>query len=128
MNIKTKATNIELSGAISDYLAKRLAKTEKFLGGVDPDSVMVEVELAKTTNHHKSGDIFKAEINFCIGGECYRAVSETADLYTSIDDARNELMRELRKRKRKKIWGVRKGGQRIKAIVKGLWRNNDESR
>ena len=125
MQIKTKATNLELSEAISNYLFRRLSTTEKFIKGVDPDSVIVEVELARTTNHHKSGDIFRAEFNFCIGGDCMRAVSEKDDLYAAIDDAKDELSRELRQRKRKKLSAVRRGGQKIKNMVRGLWRRSE---
>ncbi len=126
MQIKTKATNLDLSAAISNYLFKRLETTNKFVKGVDPDSVMAEVELARTTNHHKSGDIFRAEINFCIGGDCLRAVSEKDDLYTAIDDAKDELIRELSQRKRKKLSTVRRGGQKIKGLIRRLWSKNED--
>jgi ribosomal subunit interface protein len=127
MNIKTKATNLDLSDAVSQYLFKRLESTNKFTQGVDPDSIMIEVELARTTRHHKSGDIFKAEYNFCIGGDCMRAVAENADLYSAIDEAKDELMRQLRKRKRKRMAGIRRGGQKIKNLVRGFFRRNNDS-
>ncbi|HZS42955.1 MAG TPA: ribosome-associated translation inhibitor RaiA [Candidatus Paceibacterota bacterium] len=121
MRITIKATNMEMSEAISDYLDKRLEKTERFVQDTDPDTVLVNVELGKSTNHHRQGDVFRAEINFCIGSNCLRAVSETEDLYAAIDDARDELLRELRKRKRKQRWSIRSGGQRMKAMIRGLW-------
>ena len=48
---------------IESYLDKKMESIEKI---IDPNdtSIYCQVELGKTTNHHKSGDIYRAEINF----------------------------------------------------------------
>ncbi len=126
MKINTKITNLKFSEEISDYLSKRLEKTKKFVAHVDPDSIVVDVELGRSTNHHRQGDVFKVEINFCIGGECLRAISETEDIHASIDGASDELLSELRKRKEKNKWNVRHGGERFKEMLRKFWRSQDE--
>src|SRR5262245_632504 len=103
MKINTHTLGLGLSPDISDYLTKKLEATNKFTSGVDASSIVVDVELGKTTNHHRTGDIFKAEINFCIGRDCVRAVAEKDDLRAAIDEAKDELLRELRVKKRKKL-------------------------
>lgn len=120
MKIKEKYTNIESTVAISDYLHQKLLHLEKFLVNND-DSALCEVELAKTTNHHKNGDIFKAEINLLVSGNQYLAVSEEIDLYTAIDVAKDSMVRELQISKDKKVSMVRRGGVKIKNLLKGIF-------
>lgn len=121
--IKTniKATGITLSPEISDYLDKRLTALEKFVDPED-DANICYVELARTTSHHKAGDIFKAELTLHLGGESLRAVAELADLHSAIDQAKEELLRELRRSKTKQISIVRRGGRQIKDLIKGITR------
>ena len=76
-----KATNIELTQEISDYLDKRLQSIEKL---IDPNdtSAIFDVEVGKTTNHHQTGSIFRAEINLHIALKQFRATSEEETLLT----------------------------------------------
>jgi ribosomal subunit interface protein len=122
MRINTKATNIEMTEAISDYLEKRLAALDKFLS--NDESAIVDVEVARTTRHHNAGDIFRAEINIHAKNKHLRAASEMSDLYAAIDDAQNEIVRELRSRKERSFDLVRKGGQKIKDIIRGFYKKN----
>ena len=118
MKINLKGTNLELSAAISEYLDKRLLGVEKFLP--EGDGFVADVELGKTTNHHQAGDIFRAEINIHIGGKSFRAVSEQIDLYSAIDDMKAEITRELGSYKEKRLSLIRRGGQKLKNLLRGL--------
>lgn len=120
MKINEKVTNIEITTEIRDYLYKKLEHVEKFLDPAD-ESVLCDVELGKTTNHHKSGDVFKTEINLHIAGKNLRAVSEMSDLFSSIDVAKDDIVRSLQVNKDKRISLVRRGGAKIKNIVKGIF-------
>lgn len=125
INTKVKATDILLTQEISDYLNKRLSSLEKLVDATDNANICY-VELAKTTAHHRAGDIFKAELTFHLGGKSFRAVSETADIHSAIDDAKDQLFREIRQNKTKEISLLRRGGRQIKDIIKGIagWRRN----
>ena len=105
MNVKIKATNLELTGAISDYTQKRVSALEKFIGK-GGQSVLVEVEVGKITRHHKRGDIFRAEINIKTPERQFRAASEQEDLYAAIDMLVDKLNRQLVKHK-EKLLGLR---------------------
>ena len=119
MNIKIKTTGISLTPAISEYADKRLIKISKIIGG-DP-SYICDLELAKTTNHHKNGDIFRAEMHIVGKGKDLYASAEDADLYAAIDAMRDEIIRELHASKGKSLSFVRKGGAQVKAMMKGMW-------
>lgn len=119
MNTKIKTTGISLTPSISEYADKRLATISKIIGG-DP-SYICDVELAKTTNHHKNGDIFRAEIHIVGKGKDLYASAENSDLYAAIDEVRDEITRLLKASKGKRLAFVRRGGAQVKAMMKGMW-------
>ncbi len=125
MNINIRATQLTTTPAINDYVTKRLDKVSKLLSE-DP-TVQCDIELAKTTSHHNKGDIFKAEIHIVGIGKNFYATSEKADLYSAIDEVRDVILDEIKSKKEKSSSMVRRGGARVKAMVKGMWpfgRNN----
>ena len=119
MNTKIKATGITLTPAISEYADKRLTKISKILGG-DP-SFICDVELAKTTEHHRNGDIFRAEVHIVGKGKDIYASAEDQDLYAAIDAMRDEVIREIRASKGKRLSFIRSGGAQVKAMMRGMW-------
>lgn len=117
MTINIKTTNISLTDAISDYTSKRLDAITQFFK--DDTTVKCDVELGKTSNHHKNGDIFRAEIHIVGKGKDLYASAEEDDLYKAIDMVRDEMLREVRTGKDKNITQSRKGGAKIKSLIKG---------
>ena len=119
LNIKIKVTNFEKTPAIEDYVYKKISSLEKFLGM--EENILCEVELGKTTGHHKSGDIFRAEVNIVASGNRqFYTVAEESDLYSAIDIVRDEAEREIISENQKHWRLLRKGGAKIKAILKNL--------
>lgn len=122
MKINTKATNISITPSIADYIQKKVEAFEKFLSGAP--EILVNVEVGKTTKHHKSGDVFRAEIRLTANGdECY-AAAEKDDLYAAIDEVKDEIVRELTSNKKKSLKLFKRGGQQVKNLLKriGNWR------
>jgi ribosomal subunit interface protein len=119
MNINIKTTNITLTPAITDYTYKRLEKIGKLVEN-DP-TVQCDVELARTTEHHNKGEIFRAEIHIVGTGKNLFACANKEDLYSAIDVVQEEILRELRTGKGKRISLIRRSGARVKNMVKGLW-------
>lgn len=124
MRINEKGTNLEITGRIREYLYKKLEHFDKFVDTRD-DSALLDVELGKTTNHHKSGEIFRTEINLQVKGKNLRAVSEEADLFASIDIAKDDMVRQLQVNKDRRLSFVRRGGARVKNLIKGVFSKND---
>ena len=116
MNLNIKTTNISLTPETKEYLERKLMMLEKIID-FNKDNVFAQVELGKTTMHHKQGDIFRAEINLRINGNSFRAVREEEDLYAAIDGMKDEINREVKNGKEKRISIVRRGGQRLKRFL-----------
>ena len=95
----------------------------KFLDSNDK-SILCEVELGKTTNHHKKGDFFKAEININIPNKNLRVVVEKDELFTAIDIAKDNMVRDLVADKNKKNTLFKRGGAKIKNLLKGIINKN----
>src|SRR3989344_8085763 len=110
--VNIKATNFSLTPSIEDYVQKKVASLEKFLKNTE--STLVNVEVGKTTRHHKSGDVFRAEIHIQAAGEEFYATIDKDDLYAAIDEVRDEVVREMTSSRKKALRLLRKGGQKIK--------------
>lgn len=119
MKIKIKATSFNLTPVISDYIKKRVEMLGRLIAEGESEA-LVEVEVGKTTGHHKKGDVYKAEINASLREGRFRAVSEQEDLYFAIDDAKEEIERAIISRKGKMRTLFRRGGTVIKDIIKGF--------
>src|ERR1700722_9170999 len=102
MKINTKTMNVSLSPSISEYIEKRLTGLEKFLGS-DTEAVLIHILIGKMSAHHRSGDIFKAEIDLSLPGKTFHVEAEKDDLYVAIDAAKDELVREIKSGKEKQI-------------------------
>jgi len=119
MNVNIKATNIDLSPDIRLYLDKRLSSVADFVDKRAPASVC-DVEVGKTKKGQRHGDIFRAEINIEMDGVFFRAATEEASLNTAIDKVKSEILRELRRYKRKELHLLHRGGAKLKEITQTL--------
>jgi len=118
MNTNIKATNMELTSAITDYVNKRLSSIEKFIKV--GEKVIAYIEVGKTTNHHKQGDVFRAEFNIEIGGIKFYTISEKEDLYEAIDDAKGEIVRQIASNKDRRQTLFKRGATSVKKMLKGI--------
>ncbi len=114
-----KSSGMDLTPSIRGYVEEKLGMLEKFVNENDT-SISVDVEVERTTKHHNQGDIFRAELNFHIGGKIFRAESSTEDLYASIDKVKDEIARALKDEKEKHRDKKRKGGAFIKQLLRGF--------
>jgi len=73
----------------------------------------MHVELAKTTNHHQKGRIYRAEVNVQVPGEMLRAEHIDDDLYKAIDMVHDEMLGVLKRVKEKKRAKNKRNAQRL---------------
>lgn len=121
MKINIKATNMELTSAITDYVNKKLLSIDKF---VKEGEMVGYVEVGKTTNHHKQGDVYKAEFDISFDGERFFTVSEKNDLYNAIDDVKEEIIRRITNKKDKNKTLFKRGASSVKKMLKGISKRN----
>jgi ribosomal subunit interface protein len=124
MKIIIKGTNIKLSPSINQYIEEKIGGLRKFLKKANSELVEAQVEVGKITRGQRQGDIFRAEVNLTINGQFFR-VEETAEsLMAAIDLVKDELAREIRKNKDKRITMSLRGARSWKKF----WRINPLAR
>ena len=100
MQIIIKATQLELTDALRQYVEDRIKSLEKYIGRFEEQGeAIARVELARTTQHHRNGDVFSAEINLHINGDIIRASRDGEDMYATVDEIKDILKLEIQKYK-----------------------------
>lgn len=99
MQIRLKATNLELTDAIRDYFQNKIDMIEKYLG--DIAVINCDVEIEKSVGGQNKGEIFRAEVNLQVPHELLRVEKTEADLYKAIDKVKDHLELVIKKYKEK---------------------------
>lgn len=93
MNTKITGKNIEVTGAMKEYIEKRLERLEKFASSHTDVNVVCSVEREEQI----------IEIQVSTGKDFLRVEETNPDLYASVDLAIDKAERQLRKEKEKRI-------------------------
>jgi putative sigma-54 modulation protein len=94
MNITVKGTDLEVTEAIRAYVESRLASLDKLVEEFG-ESVTAAADVGKSEKHHAKGAHFRAEFMLEIPNKVLRSESEAEDLYEAIDQAKDDLRRQL---------------------------------
>ena len=123
MQINLQGKNIELTQVIKDYISKRVTNLEKLLFRIEQGrgKVMVNFEVSKSTNHHKSGEIFHADCLIKIDGKEFYGSADKEDLYQAVDVVKDSLYNEINKNKDRRQTLFKRGASSIKKMLKGLF-------
>jgi ribosomal subunit interface protein len=122
MATNIKATNIDLTPSIGDYVNKKIEMISKF---VEFDQeINIYVEVGKTTNHHKQGNYYKAEFDVSVDGEKFFTISEKSDLYKAIDDSKDQIVKKIKNFKKRKNTLFKRGAMSVKKMIKGISKRN----
>ena len=126
MTINLKGKNIELTPAIKDYVIRKVTNLEKLLSKIEKGGgeALINFEVGKSTNHHKSGDVFHSDCLIKINGEEFYSSADGEDLYQTIDEIKESLFNEIEKKKNRKQTLFRRGALSVKKMLKGLSKRN----
>ena len=118
MKFSLKTTNLELTPDISSHLEKTINSLDKFIDNVD-SVVRIWVEIGPISQHHRSGKIYRAEVQVHLPEKSVRSEAVAKTIFQAINEVKDELQRELKQYKGKKITEQEKGHRRFKKIIKG---------
>jgi ribosomal subunit interface protein len=118
MNIIIKGKNLELHEDLKAYAEEKIGGLKKFMEDIDlgGNRVIARIELAKTTQHHQQGDIYRAEVNLDLPRKMLRSVVESDDIYKAIDDVKDDLRIMINEYKTERIDNSRRGRRIIKDL------------
>ena len=100
MKTHIKATKLDITPALKEYIEEKIGSLEKFIKTYDAEGgVEMWIEVGRTTLHHHKGDVFRAEADIRLPGKVLRAEDEDSDVRVAIDRVRDKLKREIEKYK-----------------------------
>ena len=125
MRINIKATNIKLDEALKVWVEKKIGEIEKFLVDFgsrkyfkEKPNLEIKVEIGKTTRHHLKGEVFRAEVQLCLPKQIIRAEAVSEDLRDAINQVKDELQREVKRYKGKRIARARRWARKVKELTR----------
>ena len=101
MKFSLKTTNLELTPDISSHLEETINSLDKFIKNVD-SVVQAWVEIGRISKHHRSGKIYRAEVQIHLPGKSVRSEAVAKTIFQAINEVKDELQRELKQYKMKK--------------------------
>ena len=107
MQVKIKATKIELSDKIKNYIEEKMDTLDKYLGNVVVTNC--DFEVAQEAGVQNKGKIYRAELNLSVPGDLLRVEKQEADLFKAIDKVKDHMVRSITRYKEKKLDKKRKG-------------------
>ena len=93
MKVQVRGRNMEVTGALKDYVEKRLGKLDKYIDNLGDAQVTLTVEK----------DSHRIEVTIPINGMILRGEEATADMYASTDMVVEKLEKQIEKHKGKLV-------------------------
>ena len=107
---------VMLTDEVREYVEEKMQKLERIVDKNDT-TVRADVELG-TTGGARTGEQYRAEINFKFAGGFARAEATRESLHTAIDEAVEEVRGEVRKSVTKHRDLIRRGAAKMKDIFR----------
>jgi ribosomal subunit interface protein len=116
MNHNLKGTEVSITPELRAYVARKLAQADKFLQ--DDSTAHADVELQYSPM--RDGGKYRAEFTLRASGALFRAGEWGSNLHEAIDLSIEELVKELRRSKKKQLYFLRRGALRVKEYLRGF--------
>ena len=114
MNISISGSHIDLTDALRNHVNHEFKKLEKL---IHPQA-RIDVEIGKTTEHHKQGNIFKAEAKIVEPKAEYFAEIVAEDVYSAIGMLSDDLSQQINRSKSRNRTLFKRGGAMIKKLLR----------
>ena len=111
MNISIKATHLDLTPSVKEYVEEKVGHLEKFIKATE-----AKIELERDRHHH-SGLGFRAEVNMFIAGKVMYAEAGAEDIYSAVDLVIPKLKEQISKFKDKKHTLRRSGARKARRKI-----------
>ena len=99
MKIDISTKNISLDEPLQVFIEDKIGGLDHLIGNSDGRA---KVEIGKPSKHHRSGEVFSAEVNLTLGGKLLRATCTHEDLRNGITGVKDELQVQIKKFKEKR--------------------------
>lgn len=99
MKVVVQGLHFRLTPSLRRYVDEKLVRSvQKLLSRLPSfDAVMLDVELAKETRHHKKGEVWNVTANLRMPGKNIWQKTSAEEIHAAVDDLEEILKRELTK-------------------------------
>lgn len=120
MRVNIRQKNIEVTPILREYIEEKIIRVaEKFLHKQAPaDLPILDVEVERTTGHHRKGEIYRVAAKLCGGKQCFYAHARSTDVRAACDLLEEELEREMYGRKNRITAIFRRGARVFKKNIR----------
>ena len=119
MEIRIKTNEYQMTPEVSSFLDEKAAQIERIVGA-DAQQARLEVEIGRAAGHHKHSDyMYFAEFQLVRpGSQRLIASNNEPTVNAAIDNAKDELLRQLGKEKKlhRRVW--KRGGALAKRLLR----------
>ena len=92
MQITFRYVHLDHTPALEEHAARKLASVQHLIEAYEANGeARAEVELERTTEHHRSGEVFKARVRLILPEETVEAEARGDDIYGVVDRVRDTL-------------------------------------
>ena len=117
IGFSVKTTDLELTSNISRHIEKTMKSLDKFVKNMDA-VVWASIEIGRISRHHKSGKIYRSEIQIHLPGKLMRSEAISSTIFQAINETRSDLQRELKQYRGKKISVQKRGFRKLKGKIR----------
>jgi len=125
MRVILKTKNIKITRKLTEYINKKIEHLERFVvplhdkKGPQKKKTLNEIrlELERTTQHHKKGVIFRVEAQMRLPGKIVDAEAVTDDIFVALDEVKDELQRQVKQYRKKKMSQSKRQARLIKRLM-----------
>ena len=103
---------------IDSWIGKIPSAIEKYIDS-DDQSAIANIYVRHYA-HHADGEKFAVETTLRARKIFIHAEAENKNLQSAIESVRDEIVKELSSKRKKRKYSIRKGGQMVKEFVRGM--------
>ncbi|MBI4121467.1 MAG: HPF/RaiA family ribosome-associated protein [Candidatus Ryanbacteria bacterium] len=116
MRIIFKGKNTAITPALRVYIQEKLVLPVERLSV--EGATLLEIEVSRTTRHHRKGHVWWAEANLTVGKRVLRAEHDGEDPREVVDLVEEELKREIKSFKGKSKTQEIRGARKLKRLIR----------
>lgn len=96
MRVTIRKKNLSLTPALSEYIKEKIvAPVEKLLQKSDTGLPILDVEVGRSTEHHRKGNVYVVRVTLQVGRRVTRVETEHEDIRAACDVMEEELRRAI---------------------------------
>ncbi|MDI6717560.1 MAG: ribosome-associated translation inhibitor RaiA [Patescibacteria group bacterium] len=98
MKLNIKASGLDLTPAINEYVENKIKSAGKIITGFEKSQeAEINFEITRTTRHHRHGNVYHAKANVYLNGKLIRVEHDGDDVRAIIDKVKDKLKIEFQK-------------------------------